>query len=34
LDFEGLQPPNSVEKSMYVTVAGLALVNPKEAATA
>lgn len=34
LDFEGLQPPNSVEKSMYVTVAGLALVTPKEAATA
>lgn len=32
LDFNGLQPPNSVEKSMYVTVAGLALVNPKEAA--
>lgn len=32
LDFSGLQPPNSVEKSMYVTVAGLSLVNPKEAA--
>lgn len=32
LDFNGLQPPNAVEKSMYVTVAGLALVNPKEAA--
>jgi Tfp pilus assembly PilM family ATPase len=30
LDFEGLQPPNTVEKSMYVTVAGLALVTPKE----
>lgn len=33
LDFAGLQPPNSVEKSMYVTVAGLSLVNPKEAAS-
>lgn len=31
LDFGGLQPPNSVEKSMYVTVAGLALMEPKEA---
>lgn len=31
LDFAGLQPPNSVEKSMYVTVAGLALVNQKRA---
>jgi type IV pilus assembly protein PilM len=31
LDFGGLQPPNSVEKSMYVTVAGLALLEPKEA---
>lgn len=30
LDFSGLQPPNSAEKSMYVTVAGLALTNPKE----
>lgn len=30
LDFGGLQPPNSVEKSMYVTVAGLALINPRE----
>lgn len=30
LDFAGLQPPNAVEKSMYVTVAGLALMNPKE----
>lgn len=30
LDFTGLQPPNSVEKSMYITVAGLALVRPKE----
>src|ERR1700741_4631595 len=30
LDFGGLQPPNTVEKSMYVTVAGLALTPPKE----
>lgn len=30
LDFHGLQPPNTVEKSMYVTVAGLALIEPKE----
>jgi type IV pilus assembly protein PilM len=30
LDFGGLQPPNNVEKSMYVTVAGLALINPQE----
>jgi type IV pilus assembly protein PilM len=30
LDFADLQPPNSVEKAMFVTVAGLALVNPKE----
>lgn len=30
LDFGDLQPPNSVEKSMYVTVSGLALVTPKE----
>lgn len=30
LDFTGLQPPNAVEKSMYVTVAGLALVDVKE----
>ncbi len=29
LDFAGLQPPNTVEKSMYVTVAGLALIDPK-----
>ncbi|MEO8862792.1 MAG: type IV pilus assembly protein PilM [Candidatus Saccharimonadales bacterium] len=28
--FDGLQPPNSVEKSMYITVSGLALANPKE----
>ncbi len=30
LDFAGLQPPSTVEKSMYVTVAGLALMDPKE----
>ena len=30
LDFGGLQPPNTVEKSMYVTVAGLALIRHKE----
>ncbi len=30
LDFSDLQPPNTVEKSMYVTVAGLSLLNPKE----
>jgi len=30
MDFSGLQPPHDVEKSLYVTVAGLALLNPKE----
>lgn len=30
LEFKGLQPPHNVEKSLYVTVAGLALINPKE----
>jgi type IV pilus assembly protein PilM len=30
MDFDGLQPPNTIEKSMYVTVSGLALTNPKE----
>jgi type IV pilus assembly protein PilM len=30
LDFDGLQPPNTIEKSMYVTVAGLALIKPKD----
>lgn len=30
MDFAGLQPPNSVEKSMYITVAGLALMHPRE----
>lgn len=33
LDFNGLQPPNAVEKSMYVTVAGLALVDHKKVGT-
>lgn len=32
LDFDKLSPPNSVEKSMYMTVAGLALVTPQEIA--
>ena len=30
LDFAHLQPPHDSEKSTYATVAGLALVNPKE----
>lgn len=30
LKYGGLQPPNPVEKSRYVTVAGLALMNPRE----
>lgn len=30
LEFGGLQPPNAIEKSMYVTVAGLALIEPEE----
>lgn len=30
LKFGKLQPPNAVEKSMYVTVAGLALLEPRE----
>lgn len=30
MNFHGLQPPNTIEKSMYVTVAGLSLINPKE----
>lgn len=29
LEFGSLQPPHTAEKSMYVTVAGLALINPK-----
>jgi type IV pilus assembly protein PilM len=31
LDFVKLQPPSNVEKSMYMTVAGLALADPHEA---
>jgi type IV pilus assembly protein PilM len=30
LDFAGLQAPNSADKLMYATVAGLGLVKPKE----
>lgn len=30
LSFGKLQPPNTVEKSIYITVAGLALVEPRE----
>ena len=30
MNFDRLQPPNNVEKSMYVTVSGLALTEPKE----
>ena len=30
LDFDKLQPPSVLEKSMYVTAAGLSLINPKE----
>jgi len=30
LNFDHLQPPNSIEKSLYVTVAGLALMVPSE----
>src|SRR3989338_6645406 len=30
ITFGRLQPPSSVEKSMYITVAGLALLNPRE----
>ncbi len=30
LTFKGLQPPSAAEKSMYVTVSGLALLKPKE----
>jgi type IV pilus assembly protein PilM len=28
--FKHLQPPNDIERSMYITVAGLALINPGE----
>lgn len=30
LSFGNLQPPNNVEKSVYITVAGIALMNTKE----
>lgn len=30
IEFGGLQPPHTVERSMYVTVSGLALMNPRE----
>jgi type IV pilus assembly protein PilM len=30
LSFGRLQPPNEIEKSMYITAAGLALINPKD----
>lgn len=30
LSFGKLQPPNEIEKSMYITAAGLALINPKD----
>jgi type IV pilus assembly protein PilM len=30
LDFGHLQQPNDIQKSMYITVAGLALIDPKE----
>lgn len=30
LNFDKLQPPNETEKTMYITVAGLALINPKD----
>jgi len=31
LSFDGLQPPSSTEKSMYVTATGLAMLQPKDA---
>lgn len=31
LSFNNMQPPNSIEKTMYVTVAGLSLIQPKDA---
>lgn len=30
LDFGKLQPPNEIEKTMYITAAGLALIKPRE----
>ena len=31
LSFNGLQLPNTSEKTMYITSTGLAMINPKEA---
>jgi type IV pilus assembly protein PilM len=31
LDFAGIQPPHILERSMYITAAGLAMVNPHKA---
>jgi type IV pilus assembly protein PilM len=31
LEFDKLQPPSELEKSVFVTAAGLALINPKDA---
>src|SRR5207253_929704 len=31
LEFKHLEPPNTIEKSLYITVAGLSLVKPVEA---
>lgn len=30
LSFDHLQPPSTLEKSIYLTAAGLALINPRE----
>jgi Tfp pilus assembly PilM family ATPase len=30
LEFDKLQPPSELEKSVFVTAAGLALINPKD----
>lgn len=30
LRFHGIKPPSEIDKSMYITAAGLALINPKE----
>lgn len=30
IDFKHLKPPGNIERSMYITVAGLALINPRE----
>lgn len=31
LEFKGLEPPQAIEKTLYITVAGLALMSPAEA---